>query len=93
LLSDSGLQRCVADFDGHVWLPGFKGTRKSGAIQQNPGEMASWCPLAENSGEWGSLDRGGRAGNGKLGCVGQPRVHYPLEASLNHWCPMAYIFA
>jgi len=33
----------------------FKGTRKSGAIQQNPGEMASWC-----------LDRGGRAGNGKL---------------------------
>ena len=36
LLSDSGLQRCVANFDGHGWLLGIKGTAKSGVNQQNP---------------------------------------------------------
>src|SRR5580658_722260 len=36
LLLDSGLQGCVADFDGHGWLLGFKGTGKSGVNQQNP---------------------------------------------------------
>ena len=40
LLSDSGHQGCVADFDGHVWLLGFKGTGKSGLFTS--------CELIEN---------------------------------------------
>ena len=35
LLLGSGLQGCVADFDGHGWLLGFKGTGKCGVNQQN----------------------------------------------------------
>jgi hypothetical protein len=38
LLFDSGLQGCVADFDGHGSLLGFEGTGKSGVNQQNPQE-------------------------------------------------------
>jgi hypothetical protein len=40
LPSDSGLQGCVADFDGHGWLLGVKGTGKSGANQQNRQPLA-----------------------------------------------------
>ncbi len=37
--------------------------------------MGPWYPLAENRGEWGSLDRGS-AGSYKLECVGQPPIKY-----------------
>ncbi len=33
---DSSPQGCVADFDGHGWLLGFRGAGKSEANQQNP---------------------------------------------------------
>jgi hypothetical protein len=39
LLSDSGLQRCVADLDSHGWLPEFKGKGKSGANSTKSREM------------------------------------------------------
>ena len=46
LLSDSGLQGCVADFDGHGLLPGSKGTGKRGVNQQNPRGMGPWNPAS-----------------------------------------------
>jgi len=51
LLSDSGLQGCVADFDGHGWLLGFKGTAM-GVVNQKIHEGAGpWNPIPRKESE------------------------------------------
>ena len=63
LLLDSGLQGCVANFDGHGRLLGFKGTGKSGVNQQNPRGMGLWNPTSRKGREtWAPFfaERGGR---------------------------------
>jgi hypothetical protein len=55
LLSDSGLQGCVADFDGHGWLLGSTVRERVCAIQQTPGGMSPWNPTSSKGSEkWGN---------------------------------------
>ena len=42
------LQGCVANFDGHGWLPWLKGTGKSGANQRKPQRDVPWNPISAN---------------------------------------------
>jgi len=55
LLSDSGLQGCVADFDGHDWLLGCRVRERVGASTKSPEElMRSGGPLLAKEGSSGA---------------------------------------